>query len=78
MLEFWHIGLEVKLLRYHGFWDNEMVGIENQNEYNCIDFLVITAYFLRLPNLPRNLFNVLVSFVNLSVEFVILKKHRKK
>jgi len=22
-----------------------MVGIENQNEYNCIDFLVIVAYF---------------------------------
>jgi hypothetical protein len=23
-----------------------MVGLENQNEYNCIDFLVIVAYFL--------------------------------
>ncbi len=22
-----------------------MVGLENQNEYNCIDFLVIVAYF---------------------------------
>ena len=35
-LEFWN----------HGFWDNGMVGLENQNEYNCIDFLVIVAYFL--------------------------------
>ncbi len=26
--------------------DNEMVGLENQNEYNCIDFLIIVAYFL--------------------------------
>jgi hypothetical protein len=30
----------------HGFWDNGMVGLDNQNEYNCIDFLVIVAYFL--------------------------------
>jgi len=30
----------------HGFWDNEMLGLENQNEYNCIDFLVTVAYFL--------------------------------
>jgi hypothetical protein len=29
-----------------GFWDNGMVGLENQNEYNWIDFLVIVAYFL--------------------------------
>jgi hypothetical protein len=29
-----------------GFWDDGMVGLENQNEYNCIDFLVIVAYFL--------------------------------
>jgi hypothetical protein len=28
-----------------GFWDNGMVGLENQNEYNCIDLLVIVAYF---------------------------------
>jgi hypothetical protein len=21
----------------HGFWDNGMVGLENQNKYNCID-----------------------------------------
>jgi len=46
MLEFWNIGHEVKLLRYHEFWDNGMVGLENQNEYNCIDFLVIMAYLL--------------------------------
>jgi len=26
--------------------DNGMVGLENQNEYNCIEFLVIVAYFL--------------------------------
>jgi hypothetical protein len=26
--------------------DNGMEGLENQNEYNCIDFLVIAAYFL--------------------------------
>jgi hypothetical protein len=25
--------------------DNGMVGLENQNEYNCIDFLAIVAYF---------------------------------
>jgi hypothetical protein len=30
----------------HGFWDNGMLGLENQNEYNRIDFLVIVAYFL--------------------------------
>jgi hypothetical protein len=30
----------------NGFWDDGMVGLENQNEYNCIDFLVIVAYFL--------------------------------
>jgi len=23
-----------------------MVGLENQNEYNCIDFLAIVAYFM--------------------------------
>ncbi len=46
MLEFWNIGHEVKLLRYHRFWDNGMVSLENQNEYNCINFLVIVAYFL--------------------------------
>jgi len=45
-LEFWNIGHAVKLLRYHGFWDNGMVGLENQNKQNCIDFLVIVAYFL--------------------------------
>jgi hypothetical protein len=27
----------------HGFWDNGMVGLENQNEYNCIDILVMAA-----------------------------------
>jgi hypothetical protein len=27
-------------------WNNGMVGIENQNEYNDIDFLVIVVYFL--------------------------------
>ena len=36
ILEYWNIG----------FWDNGMMGLENQNEYNCIDFLVIVAYFL--------------------------------
>ena len=30
----------------HGFWDNGMLDLENQNEYNRIDFLVIVAYFL--------------------------------
>jgi hypothetical protein len=29
-----------------GFWNIGMVGLENQNEYNCIDILVILAYFL--------------------------------
>jgi len=28
------------------FWNNGMMGLENQNENNCIDFLVIVAYFL--------------------------------
>jgi hypothetical protein len=39
----WNVGI----LEYwnHGFWDNGMVGLENQNEYNGIDFLVIVAYF---------------------------------
>ena len=27
-------------------WNDGMVGLENQNEYNCIDFLVILSYFL--------------------------------
>ena len=31
MLEFWNIGI---------------MGIENQNEYNSINFLTIVAYFL--------------------------------
>ena len=26
--------------------DNGMMDLKNQNEYNCIDFLVILAYFL--------------------------------
>ena len=26
--------------------DYGIVGLKNQNEYNCIDFLVIVAYFL--------------------------------
>jgi hypothetical protein len=26
--------------------ENGMVDLENQNEYNCIDFLVIVVYFL--------------------------------
>ena len=30
----------------HGFWNIGMMGLENQNENNCIDFLVIVAYFL--------------------------------
>jgi len=28
------------------FWNNGMVVLENQNEYNCIDFLLIASYFL--------------------------------
>jgi hypothetical protein len=38
MLEYWN----------HGFWDIGMVGLDNQNEYNCIDFLEIVASFLGL------------------------------
>jgi hypothetical protein len=40
----WNVGT----LEYwnNGFWDNGIVGLKNQNEYNCIDFLVIVAYFL--------------------------------
>ena len=30
----------------HGFWNIGVVDLEYQNEYNCIDFLVILAYFL--------------------------------
>jgi len=30
----------------HGFWNIGMMGLENQNENNCIDFLLIVAYFL--------------------------------
>jgi len=52
MLEFWNIGHEVKLfcaimgsgLRLGE--DNAMLGLDNQNEYNCIDFLAIVVYFL--------------------------------
>jgi len=36
MLEYWN----------YGFWDAGMVDLEKQNEHNCIDFLVIVAYFL--------------------------------
>ena len=36
ILEYWN----------YGFWENGMVDIENQDEYNRIDFLVIVAYFL--------------------------------
>jgi hypothetical protein len=28
------------------YWNNGMVGIEDQNEYNDIDLLVIVVYFL--------------------------------
>jgi hypothetical protein len=40
----WNVGI----LEYwkHGFWDKVMVGLENQTEYNCIDFLVIAEHFL--------------------------------
>jgi hypothetical protein len=41
MLEFWNIGIlgsDLRLLE-----DIGMVGLENQNEYNCIDFHVIVA-----------------------------------
>jgi hypothetical protein len=44
MLEFWNIGIMGSGLRLGE--DNGMVGLENQNEYNCIDSLVIVAYFL--------------------------------
>ncbi len=40
-LECWNSGILESC-----FWDNGIVGLENQNEYNCIDFLVIVAYFL--------------------------------
>ncbi len=36
MLEFWN----------HGFWDYGMVGLKNQNEYDCTDNIVTVAYFL--------------------------------
>jgi len=29
----------------HGFWNIGMVGLENQNEYNSIDFLEIWGNF---------------------------------
>ncbi len=40
----WNVGI----LEYwnHGFWDNGMVGLENQNDYKCIDLLAIVAYVL--------------------------------
>jgi len=43
-----HLNWNVGILEYwnHGYWDNGMMGLENQNEYNCIDFFVIVAYFL--------------------------------
>jgi hypothetical protein len=28
------------------YWNNGMVGIEDQNEYNDIDFLIIVAHFI--------------------------------
>jgi hypothetical protein len=60
MLEFWNSGIMGSGLRLiepplrpvspragSGLGeDNGMVGLENQNEYNCIDFLIIVAYFL--------------------------------
>jgi len=27
-------------------WNDGIMGLENQTKYNCIDFLVIVAYFL--------------------------------
>ena len=38
MREYWKIGIL-------GFWDNGMVGLENQTEYNCIDLLGMVANF---------------------------------
>jgi hypothetical protein len=35
-----------KLVSFAHNWNNGMVGLENQNEYNRIDFFVIVAYFL--------------------------------
>jgi hypothetical protein len=52
MLEPWNIGHAVKLFCANmGFGlrlaeDNGIVGLEDQNEYNWIDFLIIVAYFL--------------------------------
>ena len=46
MLEFLNIEDPPKEDWNHGFWNKGMVGLENQTEYNCIDFLVIVAYFL--------------------------------
>ena len=44
MMEQWNDGIMGSGLR---LGENiGMVGLENQNEYNCIDFLVILAYFL--------------------------------
>jgi hypothetical protein len=43
-MEFWNIGIMGYGLRL--VEDKVMLGLDNQNEYNCIDFLVTVAYFL--------------------------------
>ena len=43
IVEYW--ARSEAFLRYHGFWDHGMLGLENHKEYNCIDFLVIVPYF---------------------------------
>jgi hypothetical protein len=45
MLELWNDGFWLPESLQLGA-DNGMVGLENQSEYNCIDILVIVAYFL--------------------------------
>jgi hypothetical protein len=44
MLELWNDGFWLPESLQLGA-DNGMVGLENQSEYNCIDILVIVAYF---------------------------------
>ena len=44
MLELWNIGIMGSGLLLGE--DNGVVGLENHQEYNRIDFLVIAAYFL--------------------------------
>ena len=39
----WFASLTIGMMEY---WKNGMVGIEDQNAYNDIDYLVIVAYLL--------------------------------